>query len=87
MGAIVAMEVVLKADPKRAGRNEHCLQKHACVNFGAYHGTHTHTHLGIHLAATNPLEFKHCLMYHWKINFQGFRGQSGLQAQRLCCLC
>ena len=30
MGAIVAMEVVLKADPKCAGCNELCMQKEMC---------------------------------------------------------
>ena len=47
--------------------------------------THTHTPLGIHPAATNPLFIKHCLMYLRKVNFQEVRGQSGLQAHRLCC--
>ena len=69
-------------------------QKHAHTHTHTQTHTHTptptptptHTHLGIHPAATNLLEIKHCLMYHSKINFQGFRGQSELQADS-CLFC
>ena len=44
-----------------------CLATMPCL----YEHSHTHTHLGIHLAATNPLVIKHCLMYHESMKLSG----------------